>query len=159
MFSIRVLNLPESPLRLMGLSHLVIIYNSCTPRRNDQTSFSDGKSKLESQSLSVSGYCHKMAGALRITHPINIFSLNFFNYNLIILPTCHHHLQHLFDSHSIYITTIKHHCKFKLYLNFLHVVEFKFFLISWNQRNISNFPEIYILLMMTKVIFNGFQRA
>ena len=142
MFSIRVLNLPKSPIRLMGLSHLVIIYYSRTPRINDQTNLSDVKSKLESQSLSVSGYCHSI----------------FFNYNIIILPTCHHS-QHLFDSHTIYITTMKHHCKFKLYLIFLRVVEFKLFLISWNQRNISNFPEIHILLMMTKVIFNGFQRA
>ena len=150
MFSIRVLNLPKSAIRLMGLSHLVIIYNSCTPRRNDQTSFSDGESKLESQSLSVSGYCHKMACALCITHPINIFSLNFFNYSIIILPTPHH-LQHLFDCHSIYIITMKPHCKFNLLLIFLRVVEFR----KYFQFSIA---EIHVLLM-TKVIFNGFQRV
>ena len=33
----------------MGLSHLVIIYYSRTPRINDQTNLSDVKSKLESQ--------------------------------------------------------------------------------------------------------------
>ena len=69
--------------------------------------------KLDTQILSVSGDCHKMAGALCITHPLNIFSLNFFNYNIIILPTSHD-LQHLFGSRSIFITTMKHHYKFNL---------------------------------------------
>ena len=130
MFSIRVLNLPKSPINQTNGSKSPRDHNySRTPRINDQTKLSDVKSKLESQLLLVSGYCHNMAGALCITHPINIFSLNFFNHDMIILPT-RHHLQHLFDCLSICITSMKHHCKFNLYLIFLCVVEFKFFLIG-----------------------------
>ena len=138
-------------------------YYSHTSRINNQTNLSDVKSKLESPFLSVSGHCHKMAGAPCITPPRNIFSLNFFNYNIIILPT-RHQLQHLFDSHSIYITTTKHRCNFNLYLIFLRVVKFKFFL--WAEIN-EIFPIFHCLcsclvihvLFMTKASFNVFQRA
>ena len=42
--------------------------------------------KLDTQILSVTGDCHKMAGALWITHPLNIFSLNFFTAILLSQP-------------------------------------------------------------------------
>ena len=70
--------------------------------------------KLDTQYLPVSGDCRKMAGAFCITHPLDIFSLNFFNYNIIIILPNPHYLHPLFDSHSIYITTIKYHYKFNL---------------------------------------------
>ena len=58
--------------------------------------------------------------------PNKYFQSSFFNYSIIILPTCHH-FPHLFDGHSIYKTNLKHYWKFRLYLIFLCVVKFKFF--------------------------------
>ena len=60
--------------------HYIIIES----RRNNLTNFSDVKSKAGTLFLSVAGDCHDMAGTLCITHPINMFSLNFVNYSLII---------------------------------------------------------------------------
>ena len=62
----------------MGVSRLGIIY-SCKPRRNDQTNLADVNQRLNTQFLSVSGNCRKIAGASGITHPIDVFSLNFFS--------------------------------------------------------------------------------
>ena len=57
--------------------------------------------KLDTQLLSVSGDCHNLAGALCITHPLNIFSFNFLTTILLSYPPLIIYNTYLIAVHSI----------------------------------------------------------